>query len=370
VTIPVPSPAATAAAAQKAAAKAAAAAAKAQAAAAKQAADLQRDQAWVDQQTATMTPAEKDELFHQASANCAATTEKDGRIILACPLPHKMQNCVNADAFDCPNGNVPGKTGCKLSSSASSALNDDTTCIDGGFVSAEEGGSYLSPYVPWGPLAKTGPNEGPKLTTHNQSGVTIGTGVDLGAVPDPDAYLKKLEQAGVSQDARDKLKPLLGKKKAEACEALQAAKAGGPLVFSQDDVQKIDEQAMKDRVPTLKSQFAAAARKRLAGLKQQIKAASTGPSTPASAAKVADLQSQIDDTLSYGDLTCAQQSVMFSSLYHEGSINGATSKPFVNALLANDDDAAKEALVAKSHSALALLAARGKQELAFFTGGQ
>ncbi|MEP6503278.1 MAG: pesticin C-terminus-like muramidase [Betaproteobacteria bacterium] len=350
--------------------KAEAAAKKAAAEAEQRAADLKRDQAWVDEKTPAMTANEKDELFRQASANCAKTTEKDGKIVLACPLPHKMQNCVEADKFECPNGNVAGKTGCKLSSDASKALNDSTTCIDGAFVSAEEGGSYLSPYVPWGPLAHTAKNAGPQLTTHNQSGVTIGTGVDLGAVQDSDAYLAKLQAAGVSQDTRDKIKPLLGKKKADACEALQAAKADGPMVFPQADVQKIDELAMKDRVPALKSQFKSALNKRIAGLNKQIKAASGSKGQAPDAAKIADLKSQIDDSVPYEDLTCAQQSVMFSSLYHEGSITGATSRPFVNALLSGDDDAAQAALTAKSTSSNALLAARGKQELAFFTGGQ
>jgi hypothetical protein len=72
---------------------------------------------------------------------------------------------------------------------------------------------------------------------------------------------------------------------------------------------------------------------------------------------------------SFDDLTCNQQSVLFSTMYHEGSIGKANSAPFVNALLEGDDDAAQAALKAKSESSNKLLAQRGKAELAFYTGG-
>jgi Bacterial toxin homologue of phage lysozyme, C-term len=102
--------------------------------------------------------------------------------------------------------------GCQLSKAASDSLREkDETCIDGGFVSKAEGGAYMSPYVPWGPISGASKEGTPVLTTRNISGVTIGTGVDLGAISDSDAYLKRLEKAGVSKETRDQLQPFLDK---------------------------------------------------------------------------------------------------------------------------------------------------------------
>jgi vacuolar-type H+-ATPase subunit H len=115
----------------------------------------EKDQAWLDEKSKTMSDDEKDELFRQASKKCKDTTMKDGKIILVCPLPKKLEYCVNADSFTCANGKADTAQGCKLSSTVSEALKDDTTCIDGTFVSNAEGGSYLSPYVPWGPISGT-----------------------------------------------------------------------------------------------------------------------------------------------------------------------------------------------------------------------
>lgn len=92
--------------------------------------------------------------------------------------------------FTCPNGKANTAQECKLSSAASQALKNDTTCIDGAFVSNAEGGSYLSPYVPWGPVSSAAEDGSPILTTDNSSGVTIGTGVDLGLLVMKQSILK------------------------------------------------------------------------------------------------------------------------------------------------------------------------------------
>lgn len=102
---------------------------------------IQKDQAWLDDASTTMTDGEKEELLRQASAQCKATSNVDGRIVVACPLPKKLQYCVDADPFTCPNGQVSSAKGCKLSDKVSKALKDETTCIDGSFVSEAEGGS-------------------------------------------------------------------------------------------------------------------------------------------------------------------------------------------------------------------------------------
>ena len=364
-----PSPEQVAAAKAKAEAKALAAQKKAEEAAKKLAEELKSDQQWVDAHQGSLSAEERDELYRQGSRRCKDTSLENGKITLACPLPKKLQYCVEADSFDPPLGRVPGALGGKLSPEISKSLKDGKTCINGEFVSAEEGGSYLSPYVPWGPISGATKDGKPVLTDGNSSGVTIGTGVDLGAISQPDPYLKQLEAAGVSKATRDKLKPLLGKKKADACKALREAKGDGTIVLPADDVEKIDTLAFKSRVPILKSQFATARTSRMANLQSAI--AQEKKAKQPDAAKIAALEAQAVKVKasSFDDLTCNQQSVLFSTMYHEGSIGKANSAPFVNALLEGDDDAAQAALKAKSESSNKLLAQRGKAELAFYTGG-
>jgi hypothetical protein len=369
-----PSPDKIAAAAAKAKAKADAAAKAAADAAAAKAKQVSDDQAWLDAKTANMDDKSKDELYQEIKDHCPGTTETDGKIVLACPLPRKMQNCVDADNFDCPNGRVAGGTGCKLSDAASGALTDDRTGtkIDGKVTSAAEGGSYLSPYVPWGEFAhvdspKKGPLNPPKLTTGNSSGVTIGTGVDLGQIDDAhqEAYLAALKGRGVSQPTLDTIKPLLGKKKADACAALRAAKANGPIVLPESDVEAIDAQSMSSRVGPMRNAYGSASNSYKADLNRQITAATRA----GDAAKVADLNSQLASVPKWGDLSGAKQTIMFDSFYQEGNLNGSAAD-FTSAVLGNNDADAKAALVAKSASSNPALASRGAAELSFFDGGQ
>jgi len=331
---------------------------------------MKSDQAWLDENTKKMSADEQDELYRQASAKCKDTTKQDGKIVLACPMPRKLEYCVNADPFSCPNGKSDTAAGCKLSPEVSKALRDDKTCIDGSFVSNAEGGSYMSPYVPWGPISGATKDGKPVITSGNSSGVTIGTGVDLGAVSDPDKYLKRLEDAGVSKETRDKLKPFLGKKKADACKALREANKDGPMVLPAKDVELIDLDAMQSRVPALKSQFKSARDKRIKTLNSQIKKEQGKKTGAPDQTQIDAWQKEIDSTQEFGDLTCSQQTILFSTLYHEGSIGKPHSKAIVDALLDGDDDAARAALVAKTGNANKLIASRGKRELAFFDEGE
>lgn len=228
--------------------------------------EIHKNQEWLDKNYKKLSPDEQQELFLSLQKKCADTTKTDNNIILKCPFPHGLQYCVNADEFKCSNGKASeSDKGCKLSDTASKALRNDNpkTCIDGQFVSEAEGGSYLSPYVPWGPITyredKNTNQRQASITSGNNSGVTIGTGVDLGAVGNTDeqkkSYLKKLEDAGVSKETRDTIEPLLGKKRADACKALREAKEAGPIVLPQKDVELIDLEAMKSRIPTLRTQY-------------------------------------------------------------------------------------------------------------------
>lgn len=328
---------------------------------------IKKDQTWLDENTKDMSQDNMDELFRQASAKCRGTTKTNGRIVTACPLPKKLEYCVKADPFTCPSGKAESAAGCTLSDEVSKSLRDETTCIDGSFVSNAEGGSYMSPYVPWGPISGATKDGAPVLTTGNSSGVTIGTGVDLGAVSDSEKYLARLEKAGVSKETRDRLKPFLGKKKAEACKALREAKQNGTLVLPQKDVELIDLDAMQTRVPTLKSQYERAKANRIKSFNNQIK--KERRKRPPNQSKIDDWQKQIDSTRDFSDLSCTEQTILFSTLYHEGSIGKPHSKPLVDAMLTGDDDAVRAALVAKTTHGNKLIASRGKRELSYYDEG-
>jgi len=320
---------------------------------------IKKDQEWVDQATTGMTEDQKAELLHQLSEKCKDTKYTDGKITVACPVPRKLSYCVYADHFSCPNGNE-GK-GCKLSPAVSKALKDDKTCIDAVFVSKEEGGSYRSPYVPWGPISGKDKHGNPVLTAGNSSGVTIGTGVDLGAVKEKD--LAKLKEMGVSQQTLDKLKPLIGKQREEACKALREAKKDGPMVLDANDVELIDQYAMKKRVPTLKKQFNDDAAAYVASFEAKI--AKEKKKKKPDEQKIQEWQKKIDSSKEFDDLSCADQSVLFSTYYHEGSINKKHMRPYVNALIEGDDKAAQTAIETKTKNSNPLIAARGQEELQY-----
>jgi hypothetical protein len=373
------------------------------------------DQEWLDSVTEDMSDDDKDELFRDLSERCKSTTMEDGQITLGCALPKKlkMSYCVDSERvgkrpqdlshFDCPNGRVKTAKGCKLSPDVSKSLEDAGTCIDGAFVSEEEGGSYLSPYLPWGPVSARDKKDKPTMTQGNSSGVTIGTGVDLGAQGDPDEYLKELEKRGVSQETRDRLKPFLGKTQREACQALREAKEKDPLVFPQKDVEIIDTHAMESRVPQLKKSFDQCKRRRVAAFQKQIKDQKKGPnkakikqweaniknekkrkkprqariqewqaeideeSKKPDQAKIDELQSRIKNAKSFDDLDCADQTILMSTYYHERKgIRAAHTQAYVNALIDGDADAAQQALKAKTKNRNPLIANRGKQELQYF----
>lgn len=359
---------------------------------------LERDQKWATQ----LTTSQQDELFRAVSATCKETTMKDGKITLACPLPAKLVYCASNDPFECPNGRIGQYGGCLLSPDVSKALKDAGTCIDGAFVSKEEGGSYLSPYVPWGPVKgvvkKTGK---PALTPGNNSGVTVGTGVDLGSLNE--SYLSALEKEGVSKETRNALRPFLGKKRAEACQALREAKSHGPIIFPQKDIELIDAYAMKSRAPALKSNFNKSMRDRKEAFKSMIRDEKDKPDQAKiqklqsqidkekkkkapdqskiqawksqivteekkipDQAKIKDYQAKIDNLKEFENLKCSDQTILMSTYYHEGGLGSKHSKAYVGALIEGDSDGAKKALVDKTRDSNKLIADRGRQELQLF----
>jgi len=320
------------------------------------------DQKWVDKSTTHMSPQEKEELFRQLSRKCEGTTYIDGKIVLACPIKPRLINCVDADPFDCPGGTTGN--GCALSSEVSEGLKTDKICIDAVFVSQEEGGSYLSPYIPWGPIGRDKKGR-PVVTQGNHSGVTIGTGVDLGAMKAKD--LERLRKAGVSQVTLDKMKPLLGMQGADACKALRELKGDKPLVFDAGDVQKIDQDAFQSRVAPLKKSFDARRDKYIAECRALINKENKKKNPDD--ARIEDWQNRIEHAKGFDDLSCTDQTVLFSTYYHEGSIQKKKRKDmqqYADALITGDPAAARNAIELKTESNNNLISRRGKEELEYW----
>lgn len=108
--------------------------------------------------------------------------------------------------------------------------------IDYLFISELEGGSRTSGYVPAADVSK--------------SGVTIGTGFDLGQRNEQD-----LKLLGLAGDLVAKLKPYLGKKGKEAQVALDAT----PLAITTAQAAAIDKAVKQAHVDLLKQRYTAAA---------------------------------------------------------------------------------------------------------------
>ena len=90
--------------------------------------------------------------------------------------------------------------------------------IDFSFISALEGGQHLKGYVPAAGVSK--------------SGVTVGTGFDLGARNEAD-----LKRLALGAPLREKLKPYLGKKAADAKALIKKS----PLTITQLEADEIDK---------------------------------------------------------------------------------------------------------------------------------
>lgn len=170
-----------------------------------------------------------------------------------------------------------------------------------------EGGQALRGYVPWWPIIKSiskngaitvllnfhKNDDGSLATTKDgykildgssQSGVTIGTGVDLGQ-QEPTAYKKRLKDFEVSQELIDKLEPYMHLKRAEAAEYLLAH----PLTVTKKEADLLDAE-MKDE-----------------HLRGTI-------------AEYGDIVKDIKKHRTFKELSSAEQTILFSRHYQDGNI--------------------------------------------------
>lgn len=104
--------------------------------------------------------------------------------------------------------------------------------IDYKFISDLEGGSRTMGYVPAAGVSK--------------SGVTIGTGFDLGQRGEADLKALNLSAALIT-----KLKPYLGKKGSDAQNALKAK----PLMITNQEALDIDKAVKKDHIEKIKLKY-------------------------------------------------------------------------------------------------------------------
>jgi Bacterial toxin homologue of phage lysozyme, C-term len=98
--------------------------------------------------------------------------------------------------------------------------------IDFDFISDREGGQQLQGYVP----------------RHNKSGVTIGTGVDLGQ-----RSAEEIDRLDLPKSLRDKLKPFAGMRRVQASEALHR----NPLRVTKEEADLLDREVHRDTINTI-----------------------------------------------------------------------------------------------------------------------
>ena len=180
-------------------------------------------------------------------------------------------------------------------------------------ISNYEGGQALRGYVPWWPIIKSiskngaitvllnfhKNNDGSLATTKDgykildgssQSGVTIGTGVDLGQ-QEPTAYKKRLKDFEVSQELIDKLEPYMHIKRAEAAEYLLAH----PLTVTKKEADLLDAEMKDDH------------------LKNTI-------------AEYNNIVKGIKKHRTFKELSSAEQTILFSRHYQDGNIKKGASR--------------------------------------------
>ena len=323
--------------------------------------ELEKDQEWLDKKSEKMTEGQKRELFRILSRKCKATTLKNGKILLGCPLPNEFIYCEAADS----NSVLKGENQKKHMKKVSDLLNEGTTCIDVNEVSNTEGGTHQAPYVPWGPYS--GKKKGvPSLKTGNKSGVTVGSGVDLGQVGDKKAYLKKLEAAGVSQETRDRITPFLGKRKDEACKALSDAKAenGGSFQLPKDDVERMDCQTMQSRKKDVEDTYNGAWKEKVQPQRNNILNELKKPVPDQ--AKIDAWQAEIDATPKFHQLPCPEQTVLYSTLYQEGRLDRPHSKQMMAGMLNRKPATVRAGIERKITQGTDEVKKRGPRDLAYY----
>jgi hypothetical protein len=183
-----------------------------------------------------------------------------------------------------------------------------------------EGGQATSGYVPWWPKdvsvtdgvvtvnpAKA-PGGGNVLAGSSQSGVTIGTGVDLGQ-QDPSVYKKRLKNAGIPQALIDKLSPYMGLKRAAACKYLR----DHPLEVTKEEADMLDKEMKGQHVKDTKKQYD-------------------------------DATNSVKNRKAFTELSEEEQTVLTSRHYQDGNIARGANSELARDMAAGDQKAALDRL--------------------------
>lgn len=243
-----------------------------------------------------LDPADWAEVRHQIEhpRNFGAGAFRDGIVHLS-PDTAKQANkpTRKLNAGPTPDANA------RMDPAAAERINTaQGTQIDFNQLARYEGGQAVQGYVPWWPRniqvsphgaitvdeTKTRLNGRDMLKGANQSGVTVGTGVDLGQQR-KQIYIPQLQAFGVSSDLIDRLTPYMELKRGQAAEYLRAH----PLTITKAEADLLDAE--------MKNQH----------LKDTIR-------------EYDELTTHLPKRRTFTQLSAAEQTVLFSRHYQDGNI--------------------------------------------------
>lgn len=276
-----------------------------------------------DEWKGKLNEGEKDEVLRAAARNGKTLVVND--VIQPCGKRTKpmVLNCLPGDTKLIVGMSKEMTDAVTKSQEAKRKAAGTKIKIDYAQVSEWEGGSYTGGYVPWGPVLQpvhkdigekdkphnvtifvpdTTKNKATGQTTPsmrgisgNNSGVTIGAGVDFGSKTDSvqrKAIKNSAKESGLLTDAEadalaDKVKPYYGLKRTEACQYLRKH----PLNLSQKEVEVLNYESFMSQTDEVIRQYEGKAKKLSVARKN------------------------------WTDLTEEEQTFLFSHKYHHGNVN-------------------------------------------------
>lgn len=250
------------------------------------------------------------EVMQQIKNSCGTNAIQDG-VVKACKKISRT-NCA---------GPTPDKKQ-RMSSQAADDINKaKSTSVDFNKLAEYEGGQATKGYVPWWPkdvqvtdgvvsvnAGKVTEGGSQVLQGSSQSGVTIGTGVDLGQQK-PDEYKKRLKDAGISQTLIDKLSPYMGLKRAAACKYLR----NHPLEITKDEADALDKEMKSHHLKDLMTEYDRATK-------------------------------TVKDGKAFTDLSEEEQTVLASRHYQDGSISKGNNMQLARDMAGGDTQSALDRL--------------------------
>jgi len=231
--------------------------------------------------------------------NIFSSTKKVSAQLQTCPLSARPTPPTPA-ALPSPS---PASPEGRYSPHVGERINADYgTKIDWSQLSSWEGHQQLAANVPWRPdgrVFSSGPEVG-RVIGNSRSGVTIATGVDIGQMDE--RGLRQFlagnppPQGAASQDLVNKLVPYTNKRRQEAKDFLRA----NPLSISKEEADTLDNLAQRRALDQALKDFGNA-------------------TAEAQRAR----QGESRSLPSFTELTPAQQTVLLSRAYQQGSLSGS-----------------------------------------------